>query len=226
MKIICSIVLAFFHLQALACTNVSPELLKKVYFNTIASDAENLGLFCFSKTSNHQNCMLQGDEFLKTQWDDYANRSKIGIISILRQEDYGQQKVCTFRLKIALAISTKAERTPNDFDPSINLKFKVKSQPSIGSVLSASDVSVSRDSWYVQNVEQVMGKDNNGREWFTAPIASSVTQFRRFLLLGKFLDDLRLTERNRMLLKSNESKIDDLYQKDVLEKYLEKRRFE
>ena len=72
-----------------------------------------------------------------------------------------------------------------------------------------------------------MGKSDNGTDWYTAPVGSAITQFRRFILLSRLLNHPGLSEKSKVLYKYLDAKIEkDAFDSDAFETYFAKTRFE
>jgi hypothetical protein len=182
--------LLFLPLYVGACEKVTANEIKKAYFDLVAQDIEKLGLFCVLEKSINPNCDPKDAKIMNENYNSFVKKSSIGIINVLKSENFGNYKICTFKLKKIVS------GDPNDASlyPSFDLQFSLKTTSKFG--FENKEISIIKESWKSLHFAPSTTEGTTNMPPQSVSPYTVLEDLRRFSVLNRFHKSDKLTSKS------------------------------
>lgn len=133
---------------AFSCSDITPSMVKEAFFSKAAETLEAVNVLCLN-TSSRAECTRDVKEYTTNEWKAFVNAQSVGIVKILRSENYGEVSVCSLRLKIGF--TARAPIVPSQRDPNVDIRAKLHAKTLPGLLGGANRISISGSEWVTVN---------------------------------------------------------------------------
>jgi hypothetical protein len=183
------------HSSVLSCESLSREQIKDHYFNAVTSDTERIGILCITKSSKDNHCTQQDKIILSNHWVNFVSNASLRASGppLIEQSNSmigdkrGRVKICSYYVRVGYSASNKFAIVEEDLAPITKLVFIEKFAD------GNSKIGLEANNWVRINVEDITAKNNVGQEWMIAPVAWSIENFRRYILINRASINLHLS---------------------------------